>query len=150
MSPTSTLHLLTWSLYCHTKPKIKAKYCYRSWGPKGTTQECEKLKCVHEELSNQSTWVKPVIFKVLIYYFYSILTTYIYEICNNLAIMIECKLDRGSIRSSPSTPYRLTNCQAQGQTWNVKSKLDPEIESVMGWPTTTHHQTTFFELKTAN
>ena len=30
-------------------------------------------------------------------------------------------------------------CQAQGQTWNVKSKLDPEIGSVMGWPTTTTH-----------
>ena len=32
-----------------------------------------------------------------------------------------------------------------------KSKLDPEVGSVMGWPTTTtHHQATFFELKTAN
>ena len=30
-----------------------------------------------------------------------------------------------------------------------KSKLDPELGSVMGWPTTTH-QATFFELKTAN
>ena len=28
-------------------------------------------------------------------------------------------------------------CQAQGQTWNVKSKLDPEIGFVMGWSTTT-------------
>ena len=26
-------------------------------------------------------------------------------------------------------------CQAQGQTWNVKSKLGPEIGFVMGWPT---------------
>ena len=63
--------------------------------------------------TNQPGWVKPVIFKVLIYYFDSILTTYIYEICNNLAIMIECKLDRGSIRSSPSTPYRLTKEHAR-------------------------------------
>ena len=31
-------------------------------------------------------------------------------------------------------------CQAQGQTWNIKSKLDPEIGSVMGWPTTTNRQ----------
>ena len=31
-------------------------------------------------------------------------------------------------------------CQAQGQTWNVTSKLDPEIGSVMGW--TTHPPTT--------
>ena len=29
-----------------------------------------------------------------------------------------------------------------------KSKLDPEVGVVMGWPTT--HQATFFELKTAN
>ena len=27
------------------------------------------------------------------------------------------------------------NCQAQGQTGNVKSKLGPEIGSEMGWPT---------------
>ena len=32
-----------------------------------------------------------------------------------------------------------------------KSKLDPEVGSVMAWPTTHHHhQATFFELKTAN
>ena len=37
-------------------------------------------------------------------------------------------------------------CQAQGQTWNVKSKLGPEIGSVMGWSTHHHHhhQITFF------
>ena len=52
------------------------------------------------------------------------------------------------------------NCQAQGQgqgqsqSQSQKSKLDPEVGSVMGWSTTTHppthHQATFFELKTAN
>ena len=32
-----------------------------------------------------------------------------------------------------------------------KSKLDPEVGVVIGWPTTTtHHQATFFELKTSN
>ena len=33
---------------------------------------------------------------------------------------------------------------------NVKSqtsKLDPEVGSVMGWPTTHHHQATFLGLK---
>ena len=43
-------------------------------------------------------------------------------------------------------------CQAQGQgqsqSQRQTSKLDPEVGSVMGWPT--HHRTTFFELKTAN
>ena len=37
---------------------------------------------------------------------------------------------------------------------SLKSKLDPEVGSVMGWPNTHppthHHQATFFELKTAN
>ena len=34
---------------------------------------------------------------------------------------------------------------------SLKSKLDPEVGVVMGWPTTTHHHhTTFFELKSAN
>ena len=35
-------------------------------------------------------------------------------------------------------------CQAQGQTWNVKSKLGPEVRSVMGWPTHHHPPYNFF------
>ena len=44
------------------------------------------------------------------------------------------------------------NCQAQGhgQGQRQASKLDPEVGSVMAWPTHHHHHTTFFELKTAN
>ena len=34
-----------------------------------------------------------------------------------------------------------------GQVYEM-SREDPEIGSVMGWPT--HHHTTFFELKTGN
>ena len=54
---------------------------------------------------------------------------------------------------------KVVNCQAQGPLscpllvnsyWNVyeMSRGEPEIGSVMGWPTT--HQATLFELKTAS
>ena len=38
-------------------------------------------------------------------------------------------------------------CQAQGQTWNVKSKLDPEIGFVMGWSTHPPPPYNFFKAK---
>ena len=37
-----------------------------------------------------------------------------------------------------STKVGIFHCQAQGQRWNAKSKLGPEIGFVMVWPTTTH------------
>ena len=46
--------------------------------------------------------------------------------------------------------------KSKSKVKSQKSKLDPEVGSVMGWPTTTHppttthHQATFFELKTSN
>ena len=38
----------------------------------------------------------------------------------------------GSVNNNKCRGEKLGYCQAQGQTWNVKSKLDPEIGSVMG------------------
>ena len=50
---------------------------------------------------------------------------------------------------------RTLSCSGSGSGSTSKfkrhmSKLDPEVGVVMGWPTTTHHHRTFFELKTAN
>ena len=45
--------------------------------------------------------------------------------------------------------HKIVKLRVRVKVKSQKSKLDPEVGSVMGWPTTTHH-ITFFEMKTAN